>query len=364
MVFKKLCVAAILAVASTPVLAAECSVDIAGNDQMQFDKKEITVSKSCKQFTVNLKHPGKLAKNVMGHNWVLTKTADMQGAVNDGMAAGLPSDYVKKDDARVIAHQGDRRRRIGFRDLRREQARGWPGLHLLLLLPRPLRHDEGHAQAGRLTRPRLAAPRPHGPRPEARGVLPSACPYNDRSHDPGHGPTRRSEHEQGKVAIVTAGGSGMGAAAARKLAADGFRVAILSSSGKGEALAGELGGLGVTGSNRSPEDLARLVETVMAKWGRIDAVVNSAGHGPKGPLLEISDADWQLGMEFYLLNVVRITRLVAPIMQAQRSGAIVNISTYATFEPEALFPTSGVFRAGLAASPRCSRTSTRRTTCA
>ena len=160
--------------------------------------------------------------------------------------------------------------------------------------------------------------------------------------------TRRSEHEQGKVAIVTAGGSGMGAAAARKLAADGFRVAILSSSGKGEALAGELGGLGVTGSNRSPEDLARLVETVMAKWGRIDAVVNSAGHGPKGPLLEISDADWQLGMEFYLLNVVRITRLVAPIMQAQRSGAIVNISTYATFEPEALFPTSGVFRAGLA----------------
>ncbi|RAP62859.1 3-oxoacyl-ACP reductase [Achromobacter sp. HZ01] len=152
-----------------------------------------------------------------------------------------------------------------------------------------------------------------------------------------------------KVAIVTAGGSGMGAAAARKLAADGFRVAILSSSGKGEALARELGGLGVTGSNRSPKDLARLVDTVVQKWGRVDAVVNSAGHGPKGPLLEISDEDWRLGMEFYLLNVVRITRLVAPIMKQQKSGAIVNISTYATFEPEALFPTSGVFRAGLAA---------------
>ena len=78
-------------------------------------------------------------------------------------------------------------------------------------------------------------------------------------------------------------------------------------------------------------------------------MVNSAGHGPKGPLLEISDDDWHLGMEFYLLNVVRITRLVAPVMKQQKSGAIVNISTYATFEPEALFPTSGVFRAGLAA---------------
>lgn len=152
-----------------------------------------------------------------------------------------------------------------------------------------------------------------------------------------------------KVAIVTAGGSGMGAAAARKLAADGFHVAILSSSGKGEALAKELGGLGVTGSNRSPEDLARFIDATMARWGRIDAVVNSAGHGPKGPLLEISDDDWHLGMEYYLLNVVRIARLVAPIMQEQKSGSIVNISTYATFEPEALFPTSGVFRAGLAA---------------
>ncbi|WP_448685335.1 SDR family oxidoreductase [Achromobacter xylosoxidans] len=152
-----------------------------------------------------------------------------------------------------------------------------------------------------------------------------------------------------KVAIITAGGSGMGAASARKLAADGYRVAILSSSGKGEALAAELGGLGVTGSNRSPEDLARLVDATLQQWGRVDAVVNSAGHGPKGPLLVISDDDWHLGMEFYLLNVVRIARLVAPVMKRQKSGAIVNISTYATFEPEALFPTSGVFRAGLAA---------------
>jgi len=152
-----------------------------------------------------------------------------------------------------------------------------------------------------------------------------------------------------KVAVVTAGGSGMGAAAARKLAADGFEIAILSSSGKGEALAKELGGVGVTGSNQSEDDLARLVELTMERWGRIDALVNSAGHGPKGDLLELTDEDWRGGMEVYFLNAVRPTRLVTPVMQRQGGGAIVNITTFATFEPEAAYPTSGVFRAGLAA---------------
>ena len=154
---------------------------------------------------------------------------------------------------------------------------------------------------------------------------------------------------QAKVAIIVGGGSGIGAGAARGLAAEGFEVAILSSSGKGEALAAELGGLGVTGSNLETADLQRLVDATLARFGRIDAVVNSAGHGPKGELLAISDADWHTGLDFYLLNVVRIARLVTPVMQAQKSGAIVNISTYATFEPEPAFPTSGVFRAGLAA---------------
>lgn len=152
-----------------------------------------------------------------------------------------------------------------------------------------------------------------------------------------------------KVAIVTAGGSGMGAAAAERLAQDGFRVAILSSSGKGEALAQRLGGIGITGSNQSPQDLQRLVDAVLARWGRIDVLVNSAGHGPKGPLLDISDEQWMQGMETYLMNVVRPTRLVTPTMVAQKSGTIINISTYAAFEPEAAFPTSGVFRSGLAA---------------
>jgi NAD(P)-dependent dehydrogenase (short-subunit alcohol dehydrogenase family) len=151
-----------------------------------------------------------------------------------------------------------------------------------------------------------------------------------------------------KVAIVTAGGSGMGAATARRLAADGFKVAILSSSGRGEALAEELGGYGVTGSNRSPEDLARLVDGTMGRFGRVDVLVNSAGHGPRAQILEITDEQWSTGMDVYLLNVIRPTRLVTPIMQAQKSGTIINISTTWAFEPSAMFPTSAVFRAGLA----------------
>ena len=105
-----------------------------------------------------------------------------------------------------------------------------------------------------------------------------------------------------KVAIVTAGGSGMGAGAAKRLAADGFRVAILSSSGKGKALAEDLGGFGVTGSNQSVEDLTRLVDGAMERWGRVDVLVNSAGHGPKGAVLEITDEEWHAALDVYLIS--------------------------------------------------------------
>lgn len=152
-----------------------------------------------------------------------------------------------------------------------------------------------------------------------------------------------------KVALITAGGSGMGTAAARKLAADGYHVAILSSSGKGEALAKELGSIGVTGSNLVNEDVQRLVDSAMQQWGRIDALVNSAGHGPRAPILDITDEDWHKGLEVYFLSAVRAIRLVTPIMVAQGSGAIVNISTSWVTQPTALFPTSTAFRASLGA---------------
>lgn len=126
-------------------------------------------------------------------------------------------------------------------------------------------------------------------------------------------------------------------------------ISRFSSSGKGEALAKELGGFGVTGSNLSGDDLKTLFDGAMERWGRVDAVVNSAGHGPKGDVLEISDDAWHEGMEVYLMNAIRPARIAAPLMAANGGGAIVNISTFAAFEPDPLFPTSGVFRAGLAA---------------
>jgi len=150
------------------------------------------------------------------------------------------------------------------------------------------------------------------------------------------------------VALVVAGGSGIGADAARTLADNGWRVGVMSSSGKGEALGNELGGLGYTGSNLEPADLQGFVDAAMAAFGRIDGVVNGAGHGPKGDVLEISDEDWHLGLDYYLLNCIRMTRLVTPIMEAQGGGSIVNVSTFAAFEPDPDFPTSAVFRAGLA----------------
>ena len=152
-----------------------------------------------------------------------------------------------------------------------------------------------------------------------------------------------------KVALIIGGGSGMGAGAARALAADGFAVSILSSSGKGEALAQDLGGIGVTGSNQNEADIARLVDLALERWGRIDVLVNSAGHGPRAPLLELTDADWQRGFDVYFLNVARAVRLVTPMMERQGGGAIINISTAWAFEPAAMFPTSAVARAGLAA---------------
>ena len=141
-----------------------------------------------------------------------------------------------------------------------------------------------------------------------------------------------------KVALVTAAGRGIGAGIAHRLAKDGFTVGLLSPGETVEPLARELGGFAVRGSVTSEEDLARLVEIAKDRHGRIDAAVLNAGHPPKGPLLELTDAQWHAGLDMVFLSVVRVARLVTPIMKAQGGGSLVAITSYAAYEPESDFP--------------------------
>ncbi|MEC5399169.1 azurin [Uliginosibacterium sp. H1] len=100
---RKLMIAAVCASAAAPLWAQQCNLTVESNDAMQFNTKAITVPKACKQFTVELVHTGKLPRNAMGHNWVLTKTADVQAVASDGMSAGVDKGFLKPGDARVIA---------------------------------------------------------------------------------------------------------------------------------------------------------------------------------------------------------------------------------------------------------------------
>ncbi len=159
-----------------------------------------------------------------------------------------------------------------------------------------------------------------------------------------------------KVAVVTGGGRGMGAAIARELHGRGYALALMSPSGSAEALAEELGGapgapgaVAVTGSTAEAGDLEALVAAALEAHGRIDAVVNHTGGPPKGDLLEVSDDDWRRGVDLIILSGVRMARLVTPVMERQGGGAIVNITTFSAFEPSLTFPVSSVLRAGIGA---------------
>ena len=92
-----------LLAASQQVFAAECETTIDSTDSMQFDTKEMSVPASCDSYKVTLTHSGKMPKQVMGHNWVLTEEGQAQAVASDGMTAGLESDYLKSGDDRVLA---------------------------------------------------------------------------------------------------------------------------------------------------------------------------------------------------------------------------------------------------------------------
>lgn len=153
----------------------------------------------------------------------------------------------------------------------------------------------------------------------------------------------------GPVAIITAASQGIGAACARELAYRGHRVVLMARSQNVEAFAATLGGKAVRGDVADAADLERLVRTTLDAYGRIDVLVNNTGHVAKGDLLSIADTSWEEGLALLLLNVVRLARLVVPVMEQQGGGAIVNISSLWAAQPHLDAPVSSVFRAGLGA---------------
>jgi NAD(P)-dependent dehydrogenase (short-subunit alcohol dehydrogenase family) len=149
------------------------------------------------------------------------------------------------------------------------------------------------------------------------------------------------------VVIITAASAGIGGGIARRLAHDGYRVSLLARSEGVHRVAKELGGTAVQGSVDRPPDLEHLVRHTMDAFGRVDALVNNTGHPAKGSPLELGDAEWQQGYELILASVIRLARLVTPIMRQRGGGSIVNMSSYAAVAPDPARPVSSVFRAAL-----------------
>jgi 3-oxoacyl-[acyl-carrier protein] reductase len=158
----------------------------------------------------------------------------------------------------------------------------------------------------------------------------------------------------GRRAIVTGGSSGIGRATARELLLAGVRVAICArdaarlSQARSE-LAGETKGevLAVPADMREPADVARLVDEATRHFGGVDILVNNAGTFHAGRLDAVTDEGLQNQLNTKLFGFLRAIRLVAPQMQAQRWGRIVNIIGGAGKEPDPFMLVSGVTNSAL-----------------
>lgn len=150
-----------------------------------------------------------------------------------------------------------------------------------------------------------------------------------------------------KTCLVIGGGRGMGAATAKEMQKRGYKLSLMSPSDSCEQLAEELNGIALRGKAEVPENLKSIIDFTMEKYGRIDSVLVHVGGPPKGDLLEIEDEDWDKANQMIIKPVIRIAKLVTPIMLEQGGGSIVNITTFSAFEPSLTFPTSSVYRAGV-----------------
>lgn len=152
-----------------------------------------------------------------------------------------------------------------------------------------------------------------------------------------------------KVAIVTAASKGIGAGIAKEFAARGYKVALLARSEAVHTLAKELDGVAIAGPITRFDNLETLVNAAMNAWGRVDVVVNNTGHPAKGKLLDLTDEQWREGYALILESAMRMAQIITPIMEKQRAGAFISISSYAAVKPELERPVSAVMRAALGA---------------
>jgi hypothetical protein len=152
------------------------------------------------------------------------------------------------------------------------------------------------------------------------------------------------------VAIITGAGRGIGRATAVELAARGFRLALAA---RGAEELNETARLSGTDAACCPTDVTdpaqvgRLVETALARYGRIDAVVNNAGLAPVRPIAEMSVAEWRDVIETNLSAAFYLTRAAWPAFERQRGGVVVNISSAAARDPFPGFAAYGAAKAGL-----------------
>ena len=160
---------------------------------------------------------------------------------------------------------------------------------------------------------------------------------------------KNSEPTHERVAVVTAASRGIGAACARQLAADGYQVALMARSDRVLAMAEEVGGIAVRGDLTRPPDLARLIDAVGERWGRLDVLVNNAGDPPRGDPFTLPDAAWLDSFELLFMSVLRLSRAAVPLLRESGGGAIVNISATDGLEPTLMFPIGGSMRAALSA---------------
>ena len=150
-----------------------------------------------------------------------------------------------------------------------------------------------------------------------------------------------------RVAIITAASKGIGAACARRLASDGYKLVLMSRSYDLFSFCDQLNARPIMGSVENEKDLERLVNFTYEKYGRIDAVICNSGHAPKGSLLSLKDNDWQKGVDLLMMPIIRLARAIGPIMARQKNGSFVNISTFGAKEPSLNFPVSSVIRSAI-----------------